>query len=154
MKPKPSGNARSFAGRPITRWDDDNFWTMGPTGPCGPCSELFYDTGPEHALSPDDDAPNKGNRFVEFWNVVFQQYNRGADGTLNDLPRKAIDTGMGFERILALVNGHASMFDTDLFTDLIAAQPPVGTTSLGPAEQLVRRRIIADHARGHVPDCR
>jgi alanyl-tRNA synthetase len=131
----------------ITRWDDDNFWTMGPTGPCGPCSELFYDTGPEHALSPDDDAPNKGNRFVEFWNVVFQQYNRGADGTLDDLPRKAIDTGMGFERILALVNGHASMYDTDLFTDLIAAQPSVGATSLGPAEQLVRRRIIADHAR-------
>jgi alanyl-tRNA synthetase len=131
----------------ITRWDDDNFWTMGPTGPCGPCSELFYDTGPELALGPDDDAPNKGNRFVEFWNVVFQQYNRGADGVLADLPRKAIDTGMGFERVLALVNGKASMYETDLFTDLIAAQPSVGTTSLGPAEQLVRRRIIADHAR-------
>jgi len=131
----------------ITRWDDDNFWTMGPTGPCGPCSELFYDTGAENGLGPDDDAPNKGNRFVEFWNVVFQQYNRGADGVLSELPRKAIDTGMGFERILALVNGKASMYETDLFTDLVAAQPSVGTTSLGAAEQLVRRRIIADHAR-------
>ena len=131
----------------ISRWDDDNFWTMGATGPCGPCSEMFYDTGPANASGPDDDAPNKGNRFVEFWNIVFQQFNRGADGTLSDLPRKAIDTGMGFERILALVNGQASMYETDLFTDLIAAQPDVGTSSLGPAEQLTRRRIIADHAR-------
>jgi alanyl-tRNA synthetase len=131
----------------ISRWDDDNFWTMGPTGPCGPCSELFYDTGDELALGPDDDAPNKGNRFVEFWNIVFQQYNRGADGVLHDLPRKAIDTGMGFERVLALVNGKASMYETDLFTDLVAAQPSVGATSLAPPEQLVRRRILADHAR-------
>jgi alanyl-tRNA synthetase len=131
----------------ISRWDEDNFWTMGATGPCGPCTEIFYDTGPEHASGADDDGPNKGNRFVEFWNVVFQQYNRGADGVLRDLPRKAIDTGMGFERILALVNGYASMYETDLFTDVIAAQPSVGTTSLGPAEQLARRRIVADHAR-------
>jgi len=131
----------------ISRWDEDNFWTMGSTGPCGPCTEIFYDTGPEHALGPDDDGPNKGNRYVEFWNVVFQQYNRAADGTLTDLPRKAIDTGMGFERILALVNGKASMYETDLFTDIVAAQPPVGETSFGPDEQLVRRRIVADHAR-------
>jgi alanyl-tRNA synthetase len=131
----------------ISRHGDDNFWTMGATGPCGPCTEIFYDTGPAYASSADDDGPNKGNRFVEFWNVVFQQYNRGADGVLNDLPRKAIDTGMGFERILALVNGKASMYETDLFTDLIAAQPSIGTTSLAPAEQLARRNIIADHAR-------
>lgn len=131
----------------ITRWDEDNFWTMGPTGPCGPCSEIFYDTGAENASGPDDDGPNKGDRYVEIWNVVFQQYNRGADGKLSDLPRKAIDTGAGFERMLAVANGKVSMYETDLFTDLIAAQPPVGTTSLAPAEQLVRRRIIADHAR-------
>jgi alanyl-tRNA synthetase len=131
----------------ITRWDEDNFWTMGPTGPCGPCSEVFYDTGPEHASGPDDDGPNKGDRYVEIWNVVFQQYNRGADGKLSDLPRKAIDTGAGFERMLAVANGKVSMYETDLFTDLIAAQPPVGTTSLTAPDQLVRRRIIADHAR-------
>ena len=131
----------------ITRWDEDNFWTMGATGPCGPCSEIFYDTGAENASGPDDDGPNKGDRFVEIWNVVFQQYNRGADGSLTDLPRKAIDTGAGFERMLAVANGKVSMYETDLFTDLIAAQPPVGKTSLLPGEQLVRRRIIADHAR-------
>ena len=78
---------------------------------------------------------------------MFQQYNRGGDGTLSELPRKAIDTGMGFERILALVNGKASMYETDLFTDVIAAQPSVGTTSLLPDNILERRRIIADHAR-------
>jgi alanyl-tRNA synthetase len=131
----------------ISRHDEDNFWTMGATGPCGPCTEIFYDNGPAYMSSPDDDGPNKGNRFVEFWNVVFQQYNRGADGSLSELPRKAIDTGMGFERILALVNGKASMYETDLFTDIIAAQPPVGATSLMPNDILERRNIIADHAR-------
>ncbi|HET9030108.1 MAG TPA: alanine--tRNA ligase [Candidatus Aquilonibacter sp.] len=131
----------------ISRWDEDNFWTMGPTGPCGPCTELFYDTGEEYASGPDDTGPNLGNRYVEFWNVVFQQYNRAADGQLTELPKKSIDTGAGFERCLALANGQASMYETDLFTDLIAAQPPVGQTSLKPAEQRVRQNIIADHAR-------
>jgi len=131
----------------ITRWDEDNFWTMGPTGPCGPCSEIFYDTGAANALGPDDDGPNKGNRYVEIWNVVFQQFNRTADGTMSELPRKAIDTGAGFERMLAVANGQVSMYETDLFTDVIAAQPAIGQTSLAAPEQLVRRRIIADHAR-------
>jgi alanyl-tRNA synthetase len=131
----------------ITRWGEDNFWTMGATGPCGPCSEIFYDTGAANASGPDDNAPNTGSRFVEIWNVVFQQYNRGADGKLSDLPRKAIDTGAGFERMLAVANGKVSMYETDLFADLIAAQPPVGQTTLAESEQLVRRRIIADHAR-------
>ena len=131
----------------ISRFDEDNFWTMGPTGPCGPCSEIFYDTGAEHASGPEDTGPNLGGRFVEIWNVVFQQYNRTADGKLADLPRKAIDTGAGFERMLAVANGLASMYETDLFADLVAAQPPAGNTSLGPNERLVRQRIIADHAR-------
>ena len=131
----------------ISRFDEDNFWTMGPTGPCGPCTELFYDTGIEHASDANDTGPNLGNRFVEFWNVVFQQYNRASDGKMTELPRKSIDTGAGFERILALVNGKASMYETDLFTDLIDAQPAAGQTSLGAKEQLERRNIIADHAR-------
>jgi len=131
----------------ITRFDEDNFWTMGPTGPCGPCSEIFYDTGAAHALDASDTGPNLGNRYVEIWNVVFQQYNRGADGALTELPRKSIDTGAGLERMLAVANGLASMYDTDLFTDLIAAQPAVGKTSLDAAEQRVRQNIIADHAR-------
>ncbi|MBV9438945.1 MAG: alanine--tRNA ligase [Candidatus Eremiobacteraeota bacterium] len=131
----------------ITRWDEDNFWTMGATGPCGPCSEIFYDTGPENASGPDDSGPNVGNRYVEIWNVVFQQYNRNAEGKLAELPRKAIDTGAGFERMLAVANGKVSMYETDLFVDLIAAQPSVGQTSLSSTAQLERRRIIADHAR-------
>lgn len=131
----------------ISRWDEDNFWTMGSTGPCGPCSELFYDTGVEYSSGPEDIGPNLGNRFVEFWNVVFQQYNRGSDGKLTELPRKSIDTGAGFERCLALANGQASMYETDLFTDLIRAQPPIGQTSLSANDQRERQNIIADHAR-------
>ena len=131
----------------ITSWDEPNFWTMGPTGPCGPCSEIFYDSGPQYAAGPDDDGPNKGDRFLEIWNLVFQQYNRGADGKLTELPRKGIDTGAGLERMLAVVNGKSSMYETDLFIDLIAAQPNVENKSLHPQEQLERRRIIADHAR-------
>jgi alanyl-tRNA synthetase len=131
----------------ISRFDDDNFWTMGPTGPCGPSTEIFYDSGPAQASDVGDTGPNLGNRFVEIWNVVFQQFYRSADGTLSDLPRKAIDTGAGLERMLAVENGKVSMYETDLFTDLIDAQPPVGTTHLTSGEQLIRRRIIADHAR-------
>lgn len=131
----------------ISRFDDDNFWTMGPTGPCGPSSEIFFDTGAEHADGPGDTGPNLGSRYVEIWNLVFQQFNREADGSLRSLPNLNIDTGAGLERVLAVVNGRWSMYETDLFTDLIEAQPSVGVTPLAPAEQLVRRRIIADHAR-------
>ncbi|HYL27334.1 MAG TPA: alanine--tRNA ligase, partial [Candidatus Nitrosotalea sp.] len=134
-------------GSRVSRFDEENFWTMGATGPCGPCTEIFYDTGAEHASGPDDTGPNLGNRFVEIWNVVFQQFNRTSDGKLEELPRKAIDTGAGMERMLAVCNGVASMYDTDLFTDLVAAQPPVGRTSLSPQEQTARRNIIADHMR-------
>jgi alanyl-tRNA synthetase len=131
----------------ITRFDDDNFWTMGATGPCGPCSEIFYDTGAAYASSADDTGPNLGNRYVEIWNLVFQQYNRAKDGTLTELQTKNIDTGAGFERMLAVANGKASMYETDLFTDLVKAQPPVGVTTLSDSECVVRRNIIADHAR-------
>jgi len=131
----------------ISRFDEENFWTMGATGPCGPCTELFYDIGPEHAAGSDDTGPNLGNRYVEIWNVVFQQYNRAADGALTELPSKSIDTGAGLERMLAVCNGVASMYQTDLFTDLVAAQPPIGRTTLSPSEQIARRNIIADHIR-------
>ncbi|HEX3671955.1 MAG TPA: alanine--tRNA ligase, partial [Candidatus Cybelea sp.] len=131
----------------ISRFDEENFWTMGATGPCGPCTELFYDTGPEHAAGSDDTGPNLGNRYVEIWNVVFQQYNRAADGALTELPRKSIDTGAGLERMLAVCNGVASMYQTDLFTDLVAAQPPIGRTTLSPSEQIARQNIIADNMR-------
>jgi alanyl-tRNA synthetase len=131
----------------ITRFDEENFWTMGPTGPCGPSTEIFYDTGPEHASGSDDTGPNLGDRYVEIWNIVFQQYNRAADGKLEELPRRSIDTGAGFERMLAVCNGVASMYQTDLFTNLVAAQPPIGRTALSPKEQVARQNIIADHIR-------
>ncbi len=131
----------------ISRFGDENFWTMGPTGPCGPSSELFYDTGVACASSSRDVGPNLGNRFVEIWNLVFQQYNRADDGTQSELRTKNIDTGAGFERLLAVANGAASMYDTDLFMDIVAAQPGIGRTTLAPSELTVRRRIIADHAR-------
>ena len=131
----------------VSRFDEDNFWTMGATGPCGPCTEIFYDTGARYASGPGDTGPNLGNRYVELWNLVFQQYNRTADGKLEDLPRKAIDTGAGLERMLAICNGFASMYQTDLFTDLVAVQPPIGRTTLDEPEQRVRQNIIADHLR-------
>jgi alanyl-tRNA synthetase len=131
----------------VTRFDEENFWTMGATGPCGPCTEIFYDTGAEHASGNDDTGPNRGNRYVEIWNIVFQQYNRTADDKLSELPRKAIDTGAGLERMLAVCNGVASMYQTDLFTDLVAAQPPIGRTALSATEQKARQNIIADHMR-------
>ena len=115
----------------ISRLDEDNFWTMGTTGPCGPCTEMFFDTGSEK---------------VEFWNIVFQQFNRAADGTLEELPRKQIDTGMGFDRTLAIANGKTSMYETDLFTGIIEAQP-AAKTQLPAKDQLERRNIIADHVR-------
>lgn len=131
----------------ITRFDEENFWTMGATGPCGPCTEIFFDTGEANALGPDDNAPNKGNRWLEIWNLVFQQYNRGTDGKLEELPRKQIDTGAGLERMLVAANDKRSMYETDLFTDLIAAQPPPGKTALSERDRIERRNIIADHAR-------
>jgi alanyl-tRNA synthetase len=131
----------------ITRFDEDNFWTMGATGPCGPCTEIFYDTGAEHASGEGDTGPNRGDRYVEIWNIVFQQYNRTSDGKLEDLPRKAIDTGAGFERMLAVCNGVASMYSTDLFAELVKAQPPIGHTTLDEREQRARQNIIADHLR-------
>ncbi len=131
----------------VTRFDEENFWTMGATGPCGPCTEIFYDTGAQYRSGEDDTGPNLGNRYVELWNVVFQQYNRTTDGRLEELPRKSIDTGAGLERMLAVCNGVASMYQTDLFTDLVAAQPPIGHTTLDPAEQRARQNIIADHIR-------
>jgi alanyl-tRNA synthetase len=131
----------------VSRFEEDNFWTMGSTGPCGPCTELFYDTGEQRASGPDDTGPNKGERYVEFWNVVFQQYNRSLDGTLSELPRKAIDTGAGLERMLAICNGYASMYETDLFTEIVAALPAAGKSTLDEPERTVRKNIIADHAR-------
>ncbi len=131
----------------IQRLGEDNFWEMGPTGPCGPCSEIFYDKGP--AFGADGGPAHGGeDRFVEFWNLVFTQYDRQSDGTLAELPQKNIDTGSGFERTLAILNGVESVFATDLFGPLLEAAARAIDTPYGASEAsdvLIRR--IADHGR-------
>ncbi len=124
----------------------DNFWSMGDTGPCGPCSEIFYDHG-EHIFggppgSPDED----GDRFVEIWNLVFMQFERQDDGTDVPLPKPSIDTGMGLERIAAVMQGVHDNYDTDTFKALIAASEELtGTKAEG--ESKASHRVIADHLR-------
>ncbi len=99
----------------------DNFWSMGDTGPCGPCSEIFYDHGPEIPGGPPGSPDEDGDRYVEIWNLVFMQYNRDADGNLTPLPRPSVDTGMGLERLAAVMQGVHSNYEIDLFRNLIDA---------------------------------
>ena len=135
------------------RGEEDNFWAMGPTGPCGPCSELYYDRGPEFG---DEGGPAGGGeeRYVEFWNLVFMQYNRAEDGTLTDLPQRNIDTGAGLERILALLQGEQSVFETDVLRRILAvAEATTGRRYDADAKAVeaqrtnVSLRILADHGR-------
>jgi len=124
--------------------EKDNFWSMGDTGPCGPCSEVFYDHGPEVWGGPPGTPEEDGDRFIEIWNLVFMQYNRQADGTMEPLPDPSIDTGMGLERIAAILQGVHSNYETDTFQALIkAAAKAVGTDDL----QSKSLRVIADHIR-------
>ena len=131
----------------IQRLDEDNFWTMGEVGPCGPSSEIFFDKGERYGA---DGGPAFGgdDRFVEFWNLVFTQYEREAGGALTELPKKNIDTGAGFDRTLALLNGVDSVFDTDFFAPLIATSARIVKSNYGedPARDVAIRRI-ADHGR-------
>ena len=103
------------------RYESDNFWAMGDTGPCGPCSEIFYDHGPEVAGGPPGTADADGDRYIEIWNLVFMQYDRSADGTLTPLPKPSVDTGMGLERLAAVMQGVHSNYEIDLFQRLIEA---------------------------------
>ena len=121
-----------------------NFWAMGETGPCGPCSEIFYDHGPEVAGGPPGSADEEGDRFVEIWNLVFMQFDRAADGTMTPLPKPSVDTGMGLERIAAVMQGVHSNYDIDLFKKLIRAAGKLAGTSLLTSSSL---RVIADHIR-------
>ena len=140
----------------------DNFWQMGDTGPCGPCSEIFYDLGLAAAEVPGEDKPfpKDDQRYVEIWNLVFMQFDRASDGTLTPLPKPSIDTGMGLERIAAVLQGKLSNYESDLFTPLLAAAARL--TGFGGGELSPERvdelavsdekgaaslRIIADHAR-------
>jgi len=124
----------------------DNFWSMGETGPCGPSSEIFFDQGDKFAGGPPGSPDEDGDRFVEFWNLVFMQYDQVAPGQRIALPRPSIDTGMGLERIAALLQGAGSVFETDLFralTDAVAELTHVASD--GP--QAASHRVIADHLR-------
>src|SRR5690348_7581925 len=125
----------------------DNFWQMGDTGPCGPCSEIFYDMGLEAAETSGVDKPfgQDDARYVEIWNLVFMQFDRNAQGELNLLPKPSIDTGMGLERVAAVLEGKVSNFETDLFTPLIRRAAEL--TGVRDDVENASLRIIADHAR-------
>lgn len=122
----------------------DNFWQMGDTGPCGPCSEIFYDHGSEVAGGPPGSADADGDRYIEIWNLVFMQYNRDTSGTLHPLPKPSVDTGMGLERISAVMQGVHSNYDIDLFQDLIKAAARETQTHDLSNNSL---KVIADHIR-------
>ncbi|MEM6512921.1 MAG: alanine--tRNA ligase [Pseudomonadota bacterium] len=124
--------------------EKDNFWSMGDTGPCGPCTEIFYDHGPEIAGGPPGSPDEDGDRYVEIWNLVFMQFDRSADGTMTPLPKPSVDTGMGLERISAVLQGVHSNYDIDLFRNLIAA----AAKTLGvEADGSSSLNVIADHIR-------
>ncbi len=127
----------------------DNFWSAGPTGPCGPCSELYYDQGPELGCdSPDCAVGCDCDRYLEYWNLVFMQYDRAEDGTLNPLPKPSIDTGMGLERIAAILQGVPTNFETDVLRSLMSLAEEITGADYGSDEKSdTSVRIIADHAR-------
>jgi len=121
----------------------DNFWSMGDTGPCGPCSEIFYDHGAHIPGGPPGSPDEDGDRFVEIWNLVFMQFEQFADGSRKPLPKPQIDTGMGLERIAAVLQGVHNNYDIDLFRTLIAASRDL----VGPSGEIASHRVIADHLR-------
>ena len=122
----------------------DNFWTMGDTGPCGPCTEIFYDHGPEIWGGPPGSPDEDGDRYIEIWNNVFMQFNRTADGVLHPLPAPSVDTGMGLERISAVMQHVNSNYDIDLFQSLLtAAADAIGCANEGQASL----KVVADHIR-------
>jgi alanyl-tRNA synthetase len=141
---------KKIAGLPESRIiripTSDNFWSMGDTGPCGPCSEIFYDHGDHIFGGPPGSPDEDGDRFVEIWNLVFMQFERQEDGTDVPLPKPSIDTGMGLERVAAVLQGVHDNYDTDTFKALIeASEELTGTKAEG--EQKASHRVIADHLR-------
>jgi alanyl-tRNA synthetase len=126
------------------KFESDNFWSMGDTGPCGPCSEIFYDHGENIFGGPPGSPDEDGDRYIEIWNIVFMQYNRHADGTMENLPKPSVDTGMGLERIAAITQGVHSNYEIDIFQCLIR-----DTAKLLECDDLEHKslRVIADHIR-------
>ena len=125
---------------------NDNFWMMGPTGPCGPCTEIFFDHGEKYWGGPPGSPEEDGDRFVEIWNLVFMQYEQFKDGTKKDLPNQSIDTGMGIERVAALLQGTNDNYETDLMRALIEASSEA-TGSKSDGDNSNHHRVIADHLR-------
>jgi alanyl-tRNA synthetase len=126
------------------RYSSDNFWQMGETGPCGPCTEIFYDHGPEIAGGPPGTPDADGDRYIEIWNLVFMQYNRDDSGKLHPLPKPSVDTGMGLERIAAVLQGVHSNYEIDLFQDLIKAAARETHCNDAHNNSL---KVVADHIR-------
>jgi alanyl-tRNA synthetase len=124
--------------------EKDNFWAMGDTGPCGPCSEIFYDHGTDVPGGPPGSVDEDGDRYIEIWNLVFMQYNRAADGSMTPLPKPSVDTGMGLERIAAVMQQVHSNYDIDLFRHIITAAAAVTGTQ---DHKQVSLNVIADHIR-------
>ena len=128
--------------------ESSNFWSMGSTGPCGPCTEIFYDHGADIAGGPPGSPDEDGDRYIEIWNLVFMQYDRAADGTLTPLPKPSVDTGMGLERIAAVMQGVHNNYDIDLFQNLIAAiKQLLPANKAFSASETGSLRVIADHIR-------
>ena len=135
------------ADRIIKMGDDTNFWNMGDTGPCGPCSEILIDLGPEMSCGKPDCSPACGcDRYLEIWNLVFTQFDRQADGSLKNLPRKNIDTGMGLERLVAAANGKKNVFETDLFVPIMEEAAKILNVKY-EGKNISKLRMIADHSR-------
>ncbi|MGB5279676.1 MAG: alanine--tRNA ligase [Gammaproteobacteria bacterium] len=126
------------------QYESDNFWAMGDTGPCGPCTEIFYDHGEDIAGGPPGTPEEDGDRYIEIWNLVFMQYNRSNDGELHNLPAPSVDTGMGLERLAAIMQGVHNNYDIDLFQRLIRAAADVTQCADLQSQSL---RVIADHIR-------
>ncbi|WP_163098616.1 alanine--tRNA ligase [Acidithiobacillus ferrianus] len=128
--------------------EKDNFWSMGDTGPCGPCSEIFYDHGPHIPGGPPGSPEADGDRYIEIWNLVFMQFDRDSGGTLTPLPRPSVDTGMGLERLAAVLQGVHNNYETDLFKPLIAAATEISGRVYGGEEATdTSLRVLADHIR-------
>ena len=131
----------------LAKGDEENYWSMGPTGPCGPCTELFYDLGPEAGTGPEDYMGGEGDRYMEFWNNVFMQNNRLEDGTLEPLAQHGVDTGMGMERITMILQGKVTAYETDLFQPIIRRAVELSGADWNDPERRVDLQVIADHIR-------
>ncbi|MEB8431640.1 alanine--tRNA ligase [Cocleimonas sp. KMM 6892] len=140
----PADRLSRIGDKPGKKYESDNFWAMGDTGPCGPCSEIFYDHG-EHIWGGPPGTPEEdGDRYIEIWNLVFMQYNRAKDGAMSNLPKPSIDTGMGLERLAAILQGGHSNYDIDLFQNLIKFIADLSNTKDLNNASL---KVIADHIR-------